>query len=87
MEFILTLGINIVSIYKFAILARVLISWIRVNRSNRIVIFIYQSTEPVLRVFRRILPKFGMIDLSPLIAFIALDFLQLFLVGLLRDLG
>jgi YggT family protein len=83
MDFVLFLAINIIRIYKFAILARVLISWIRVNRASPIVVFIYQLTEPPLRLFRGLLPNFGMIDLSPLIAFFALDFLQLFLMSLL----
>jgi len=86
MEFALFFAINVVRIYKFAILARVLISWIKVDRSNKLVIFIYQSTEPVLGHVRRILPNLGMIDLSPLIAFFALDFLQMALMGVMADL-
>ncbi len=85
MDFIIVLAINVIRIYKYAIIARVLISWIQVNRSNKLVIFIYQATEPLLRFFRRILPNFGMIDLSVLIAYIALDFLQMALVSVISD--
>lgn len=81
MEFLITLAVNIVRVYKFAILARVLISWIQVNPHNRLVVMIYQITEPVLKIFRSILPNMGMLDLSPLLAFFALDFLQQALMG------
>jgi len=47
---------------------------------------LYQATEPVLRIFRGILPRMGMIDLSPLIAFFALDFAQIGLMSLMDDL-
>ena len=86
MDFVLYLFINVLRIYKFAILARVLISWMTVSRNNRIVVIIYQTTEPVLRIFRKILPNFGMIDLSPLLAFFALDFGQLALMKVLADM-
>jgi YggT family protein len=86
MNFVFVLLLNVVRVYKYAILARVLVSWIQVNPHNRVVIFLYQLTEPVLRFFRRLLPRFGMIDLSPLIAFIALDFIQLGLIRLMMDL-
>jgi len=83
MDFFTFFIIQVISIVKWAILIRILLSWVKVNRSNRIVIFIYQLTEPVLGIFRRILPRTGMIDLSPLLAFFALDFLQIFLLGFL----
>lgn len=81
MNFILLLFINVLRVYKFAILARVLISWFQPIPSGRIAIFLYQSTEPVLRVFRRLIPPIGMIDLSPLIAFFAFDLLQAWLMS------
>lgn len=84
MEFALSFGINIVRIYKFAILARVLISWMQVNNHNRIVVLIYQVTEPPLRFLRGILPRMGMLDLSPLLAFIALDLLQMAMMDALN---
>jgi len=86
MEFIVFLASNVVRVYKFIILARVLISWIKVDQSNSIVIFIHQSTEPLLGFVRRILPNFGMIDLSPLIAFFVLDFIQMALMGVMANL-
>jgi len=87
MDFAFVLAINVVRIYKFAILARVLISWIQPYPSGRLSIMIYQATEPVLRIFRSLLPRMGMIDLSPLIAFLALDFAQMGLMSVMGNLG
>lgn len=38
--------------------------------------FLYRVTEPVLRPIRRVLPDFGGIDISPLIAIVLLELLQ-----------
>lgn len=86
MDFAFVLAINVVRIYKFAILARVLLSWIQPIPSGQLSMMIYQATEPVLRIFRRLLPRMGMIDLSPLIAFLALDFMQMGLMSLMAEM-
>ncbi|MDH5596909.1 MAG: YggT family protein [Candidatus Peregrinibacteria bacterium] len=86
MEFILSFLINVVFVYKLTIFARILISWIQISRANPIVAFIYQVTEPVLKVFRGILPHVGIFDLSPIIAFIALDLVQMGLAQMLASL-
>ena len=62
-------------VYTLAIVAYILTSWLRLPYSptlNRIQRFLYDVCEPYLRVFRRILPSFGGIDLSPTIALIVL---------------
>ncbi|HSH31440.1 MAG TPA: YggT family protein [Candidatus Saccharimonadales bacterium] len=60
------------------ILARVITSWIVPDPTakpwSRL---IYDLTEPVLAPVRRLLPGGGMIDLAPLVAFFALQALQL----------
>lgn len=85
MEFILFFLVNIIRIVKYAILVRVLMSWMG-GGQGKIGQLIYEITEPVLRVFRNILPRTGMIDFSPLIAFFVLDFLQLGVVSLFASL-
>ena len=52
-------------------------SWVKSGKSSKFSQILYEITEPVLRVFRNILPKTGMIDLSPILAFFALDFVQI----------
>jgi YggT family protein len=59
-----------------AILVRVILSWFPVNPSNPIIRIVWEITEPVLAPFRRVIPRIGMFDLSPLAAFLVISFLQ-----------
>ena len=72
--------LNILStILYFAILARVLMSWIKVGPSNPLVPllkFIFAVTEPVLGPIRRLLPKTGMFDFSSIVALLLLDLVR-----------
>ncbi|RJP28036.1 MAG: YggT family protein [Candidatus Omnitrophota bacterium] len=71
------------------VLIRALISWVNPDPLNPIVQFLYKVTEPILNPIRRMLPlglKFG-IDISPIIAFLLIIFIQSFLVKSLFDLS
>jgi uncharacterized protein YggT (Ycf19 family) len=62
-------------VYTLTIIAYILTSWLRLPYSptlNRTQRFLYDVCEPYLRLFRRILPSFGGIDLSPTVALIVL---------------
>jgi YggT family protein len=75
-------------LYIFLILAYVITSWIRLPYSpwlNRIQRFLYDVCDPYLRLFRRILPPLGPLDLSPMIAVIALVVVDRVVVGSLLD--
>ena len=61
------------NVMMFAILARVLMSWLPGAQNTKIGRLLFEFTEPVLAPIRRILPQMGMIDLSPLVALIALQ--------------
>jgi YggT family protein len=64
-----------VSVYSFLILLYIIASWLRLPYSpwlNRIQRFLYDVSEPYLRIFRRLLPSFGPLDLSPMIGIIVL---------------
>jgi YggT family protein len=41
--------------------------------SDRVLGFLHDVCEPYIRIFRRFLPQFGMLDLSPLFAIITLE--------------
>ncbi|HOW42446.1 MAG TPA: YggT family protein [Candidatus Omnitrophota bacterium] len=71
------------------IIIRALISWVSPDPFNPVVQFLYKTTDPILNPIRKLLPvslKFG-IDLSPIIAFLAIIFLKTFLVNTLNDLA
>ena len=64
-----------VSVYSLVILLYIIASWLRLPYSpwlNRIQRFLYDVSEPYLRIFRRLLPSFGPLDLSPMIGIIVL---------------
>ncbi len=62
-----------VGVYVLLIFVYILTSWIRVPYSlNRIQRFLYDVCEPYLRLFRRILPPLGPIDVSPIVGVVVL---------------
>jgi len=71
-------------VLSFAILAKILSSWVPVTRSHPVVKFLDDVTKPVLDLAAKITPKTGMIDFSPVIALLALDFLKALILALLR---
>jgi YggT family protein len=74
--------------YVWILLGRVVISWVNADPANPIVRFLYAATEPVLERARRLLPlQAGGFDLSPIIVWIAVIFLQRFIVRSLYDLA
>jgi len=76
-------------IYMWLIVARAVISWVSPDPYNPIVNFLYQATEPVLYRVRRLLPfgRMGAIDITPIIVFIIIIFLDSFLVGTLQEIA
>lgn len=79
----------VLGIMYWLILVRALLSWVNPDPFNPIVQFLYKTTEPILNPIRKILPfsrKFG-IDISPIIAFLAIMFLRSFLIKTLFDLA
>jgi len=78
-----------VSVYVLLIFAFILSSWVKLPYSpwlNRIQRFLYDVSEPYLRLFRRILPSMGPLDLSPWIATIVLWVLASALIRILGTL-
>ena len=78
MSFLITFIDLLYWVFWILILARVVLSFIRINPYHPLVQMVYQLTEPILEPIRGIMPRTGMIDFSPLIA--------LLLLGLLRRL-
>ena len=62
-------------VYKYLLIANILMSWVPAIRNSQIGSWIAWVTEPYLSIFRRFIPPIGgVIDLSPIIAFFAYDF-------------
>jgi len=61
------------NVLSFVVLARALLSWFPIRPDNPIKLFLDGATDPILYPLRKILPSFGMFDLSPLVAIIVLQ--------------
>jgi YggT family protein len=72
-------------VYTFILLARVLITWFQVDPYNPIVRVLYQLTEPLLAPIRRVLPQTGMMDFSPIVAFIVITVVERIVLSLLAS--
>ena len=78
-----------ITVYILVILAYIITSWIRLPYSptlNRIQRFLYDVCDPYLRLFRRLVPPLGPLDLSPMLAVIVLLVVQQLLHALLDRL-
>jgi YggT family protein len=60
----------------FAIIIRALLSWVNMDPRNPVIQTLDAVTEPILEPIRRIMPRMGMFDLSPLVAIFVLIFLS-----------
>jgi YggT family protein len=78
----------ILNIFMWLIVIRAIASWFTMDPYNPIYQFLIRITEPVLGYIRRVLPMRGsMMDLSPIVAILAIVFLQSFLVQTLFGLA
>jgi YggT family protein len=72
-DFVLTFVSTLIYILNFAIIIRSLMSWFNPSPDNPIVRFVIEITEPVLAPLRRIVPRIGMIDITPIVAILLLN--------------
>jgi YggT family protein len=78
-----------VYVYSLLILAYIITMWVRLPYSpwlNRIQRFLYDVCDPYLRIWRRILPSFGPLDLSPIVGVAALYILLAVITSILDRL-
>jgi YggT family protein len=69
--------IAFLGIYNALLLIRVLLTWFpNVDWSNGIFSALSQITDPYLNLFRSIIPPLGGIDISPILAFVALSIVR-----------
>jgi YggT family protein len=69
--------------YTLMLIVRIFSSWVPEFQHTKFIQFIAFYTDPYLNLFRRFIPPLGMLDLSPIVAFLFLSFLQQGLINLL----
>jgi YggT family protein len=74
-------------IFIGAIIIEVVTSWVAPGAYNPLTSIVQALTDPLLRPVRRTLPPLGSLDLSPLLALLALQLAQILVVAPLRDIG
>ena len=71
-------------IYTSFLLVRIIGSWFPSFAHHKIMHFVAFYTDPYLNLFRRIIPPIGgMLDLSPLLAFFALQIMEYLILSIL----
>jgi YggT family protein len=70
-------------IYKVLLVIRIVLSWVPHNHYHYLVEKLYTLTDPYLNLFRSLNLNFSGIDLSPIVAFFVLGFVQNLLLQLL----
>ena len=72
MDVFLTLIVYLCQVYAFIIFLRAILSWFAISPYNPIVVFLDRITEPILAPLRRVIPRIGMIDITPMVAILML---------------
>ncbi len=83
----MTIGIliaNLLEIYSLLIIARAILSWTRIDQRNQFVRILSALTDPVLNPIQRVIPPIGgTIDISPFVAFFAVQLIKTMVLRLL----
>ena len=65
---LINLVVLLLQIIWFAIFARAIISWFPIDQNGPVVRALDAITEPILEPLRRVVPRVGMIDITPMVA-------------------
>mgnify|MGYP005606561939 FL=1 len=74
MGVILYILMKAVEFYSYALIIYILMSWFPGARESSFGQIMGRICEPYLEVFRKFIPPIGMIDFSPIVAIITLNF-------------
>lgn len=77
----------LINIFVFAVFARAILSWFDPGNFNPASSLLQNLTEPLLSLCRKIIPDLGGMDLSPLIALVALQLAKMMLLPPLNELA
>lgn len=67
---------TLIDLYSLIVLGAVIMSWLPIDRRNRLAVILQRLTEPALAPIRRVLPPVGGLDLSPMVLLVALQVLR-----------
>ncbi len=76
MAFLLDFIRFLCEVLSLAIILRAILSWFSPRPTNTLAIILYRVTEPLLSPLRRIIPRIGMLDFTPLVAIILLQLIR-----------
>ena len=68
-------------VFYFAMIVSVILSWVAPGSYNPGAQLVNQICEPLLAPFRKIMPNLGGLDISPIFAFIALNLVDMLVIG------
>ena len=71
----------ILKIYFFALIIMIILSWVAPRANHPGALLVMQIVEPIMAPVRRVIPPLGMIDLSPIVVFIAINLLDSVVAG------
>ena len=77
----------LVTVFFWAVIIRVIMSWVNQNPHHPLLVVLHQLTEPIMRPAANLVPVISGFDLSPILVLIALQLLNIVLVAPLRDMG
>ena len=76
--------VNTIQFYYYLLIIKILLTWFpNIDSTNPIIANLNSVTEPYLNIFRGVIPPIGMIDISPILAFVSLNLIQklIFVLG------
>lgn len=80
---ILSLANLVITVVTYAIIAQAVLSWIQPDPRNSLVRLLNRITDPILGPLDRMIPSFGGLNITPIIAIVILQFIQNLLPRLL----
>ena len=69
-------------ILSYVVFARVILAWFNLSRNNILPVILDDITEPILSPLRRIVPRLGVFDITPVIAIVILYFISIIITRL-----
>lgn len=80
MSFFIDLISILLYVLMWAIIIRAILSWFSIRPDNPLLILLDHITEPILAPLRRIVPRVGMFDITPIVAILLLWLVRVLLL-------